>query len=187
MKTLIIIPTYNELENLRPLLQEIFSYAPETDVLIVDDNSPDGTAQIVRKMPATNSRPHLLVGKRQGLGRAYVRGFQHGLKKLRPFAVVMMDADFSHDPAEVVAMSQKLDGADVVIGSRYVAGGAIENWHWKRRMLSKWLRSEKVRDVGFDLIERARSLVDQVNRVAKTNLPRDRHLRRRGRELFIES
>src|SRR5271166_1095424 len=98
MKTLIIIPTYNEYENLRPLLEQIFSYAPMSDILIVDDNSPDGTGQLADQIHESDERVHVLhrAGK-LGLGTAYVAGFKYAMDHAYDVAFEM-DADFSHDP-----------------------------------------------------------------------------------------
>src|SRR6266404_346148 len=136
MKTLLITPTYNEIENLRPLLAEIFSYTPETDVLIVDDNSPDGTGKLADEIHQENSRVHVLhrPGK-LGLGTAYIAGFkcaiQHGYD-----AAFEMDADFSHDPRFLPGFLQTIEKADLIIGSRYIPGGSTPNWSFVRRLIS---------------------------------------------------
>jgi dolichol-phosphate mannosyltransferase len=136
MKTLIIIPTYNELENLPPLLTEIFSYAPQTDILIVDDNSPDGTGELADKMSSEDTRVHVLhrSGK-LGLGTAYIAGFKYALKHEYD-AAFEMDADFSHDPRYLPDFLSKIEQADLVIGSRYIKGGSTPNWSLGRRMIS---------------------------------------------------
>ena len=136
MKTLIIIPTYNELENLPPLLKEIFSNAPSTDVLIVDDNSPDGTGAIADKLSAENPQVHVIhrSGK-LGLGTAYIEGFHYALDHGYD-AAFEMDADFSHDPRYLPDFLQKIEQADLVIGSRYIPGGSTPNWSLLRRFIS---------------------------------------------------
>jgi dolichol-phosphate mannosyltransferase len=136
MKTLIIIPTYNEIENLRPLLEEIFSYAPETDVLIVDDNSPDGTGKLADEIHNENARVKVLhrPGK-QGLGTAYIDGFKYAIEYAYD-AAFEMDADFSHDPRYLPDFLEAIESADLVIGSRYVAGGGTPNWSILRRLIS---------------------------------------------------
>lgn len=136
MKTLVIIPTYNELENLPPLLQDIFSNAPETDVLIVDDNSPDGTGALADKLSAEDSRVHVLhrSGK-LGLGTAYIAGFKYAIDQ-KYDAAFEMDADFSHDPRYLPDFLEKIKSADLVIGSRYIPGGDTPNWSPIRRMIS---------------------------------------------------
>ncbi|MGH2482685.1 MAG: polyprenol monophosphomannose synthase, partial [Ktedonobacteraceae bacterium] len=136
MKTLIIIPTYNELENLPPLLKEIFSYAPATDILVVDDNSPDGTGELVDRMSAENPHIHALhrAGK-MGLGTAYIAGFHYAIAHGYD-AAFEMDADFSHDPRYLPDFLTKIEQADLVIGSRYVPGGNTPNWSLLRRFVS---------------------------------------------------
>ena len=136
MKVLIIIPTYNESENLPLILKQIFSYAPATDVLIVDDNSPDGTGKLAEEIRKQDSRVHVLhrPGK-LGLGTAYIAGFkcaiQHGYD-----AAFEMDADFSHDPRFLPGFLQNIEQADLVIGSRYIPGGSTPNWSFVRRLIS---------------------------------------------------
>jgi dolichol-phosphate mannosyltransferase len=136
MKTLIIIPTYNEAENLSPLLQEIFSYAPLTDVLIVDDHSPDGTGEMADNYQKNDARVHVLhrAGK-LGLGTAYLAGFKFALAHGYD-AAFEMDADFSHDPRYLPDFLRVIEHADVVIGSRYIAGGDTPNWSVLRRLIS---------------------------------------------------
>jgi len=136
MKTLIIIPTYNELENLPSLLKEIFSYAPATDILIVDDHSPDGTGELAEKMSAEDARVHVLhrSGK-LGLGTAYIAGFTYALAHGYE-GVFEMDADFSHDPRYLPDFLTKIEQADLVIGSRYIPGGSTPNWSLLRRFIS---------------------------------------------------
>ena len=138
-KTIKLIPTYNEKENIASLGEAIFGLYPKTSVLVLDDNSPDGTAEAVEKMRP--QFPNFLVHRRsgpRGFGRSYLDGFAKVLNDDRFEYVVMMDADFSHDPKEIGEMIKKLSEADVVNGSRYVEGGKIENWHWKRRVLSRF-------------------------------------------------
>jgi dolichol-phosphate mannosyltransferase len=136
MKTLLIIPTYNEAENLSPLLQEIFSYAPLTDVLIVDDHSPDGTGEMADNFQKQDARVHVLhrAGK-LGLGTAYLAGFKYALAHGYE-AALEMDADFSHDPRYLPDFLRTIKDADVVIGSRYIVGGDTPNWSILRRLIS---------------------------------------------------
>lgn len=136
MKTLIIIPTYNEVENLRPLLKELFTYAPATDVLIVDDNSPDGTGQLADDIHNENPQVHVLhrAGK-LGLGTAYIAGFKYAIEHGYD-AAFEMDADFSHDPRYLPDFLNKIEQADLVIGSRYIPGGDTPNWSFSRRFIS---------------------------------------------------
>lgn len=138
MKTLIIIPTYNEIENIQKLIKEIFNHVdPQTHLLIVDDNSPDGTGQLVDVMVQSNSRIHVLHRPRKmGLGTAYVAGFRYALE--RDFDVIFeMDCDFSHDPKYLPVFQQEIERADAVIGSRYIPGGSVVNWGLRRRILSR--------------------------------------------------
>src|SRR5260221_12148374 len=136
MKTLVIIPTYNEVENLRPLVEQVFAYAQEADVLIVDDHSPDGTGELADEIEQGNTRVHALhrPGK-LGLGTAYLAGFRYALQHGYE-AAFEMDADFSHDPRYLPAFYQAIEQADVVIGSRYIAGGETPNWSLLRRLIS---------------------------------------------------
>jgi dolichol-phosphate mannosyltransferase len=136
MKTLIIIPTYNEVENLPLLLEEIFSYAPIADVLIVDDNSPDGTGELAEEIRKQNPQVYVLhrPGK-LGLGTAYIAGFKYAIQHGYD-AVFEMDADFSHDPRYLPDFLKAIEDADLVIGSRYIPGGSTPNWSMIRRLIS---------------------------------------------------
>ena len=135
MKTLLITPTYNEIENLRPLLEEIFSYVPETDVLIVDDHSPDGTGELADEIHEENPQVKVLhrPGK-LGLGTAYIAGFKYAIEHGYD-AAFEMDADFSHDPRYLPDFLQAIEHADLVIGSRYIPGGYTPNWSPTRRRI----------------------------------------------------
>src|SRR6202023_3194047 len=136
MKTLIIIPTYNEYDNLRPLLEQIFTYAPASDILVVDDNSPDGTGQLADEISAQNRQMHVMhrAGK-LGLGTAYIAGFKYAVEHQYD-AAFEMDADFSHDPRYLPDFLKAIEQADLVIGSRYVPGGDTPNWPMVRRLIS---------------------------------------------------
>jgi len=138
LRTLIVIPTYNEIENLKPLTDAIFEVVPqEVEVLVVDDGSPDGTGKLGDSIASQNPRFHMLHRSRKmGLGTAYVNGFKWGLEKGYE-AFVEMDADFSHSPKYLSEMIQLLRSNDVVIGSRYVKGGGTLNWGLGRRILSR--------------------------------------------------
>ncbi len=144
MKIVIILPTYNEKDNIRLLIpalwQQFADLKHEMHVLVVDDTSPDGTADAVRELMGRYANLYLLTGEKQGLGAAYIRGMTYALKELRAEAVMEMDADFSHKPEDVARLLAALDtGADFVIGSRYVSGGSIpENWGRLRQALSRW-------------------------------------------------
>jgi dolichol-phosphate mannosyltransferase len=136
MKTLIIIPTYNETENLRPVLEAIFSYVSATDILVVDDNSPDGTGELADAIASGDTRVHVLhrPGK-LGLGTAYIAGFKYAIAHGYD-AAFEMDADFSHDPRYLPDFLEAIEYADLVIGSRYVHGGGTPNWSLVRRFIS---------------------------------------------------
>lgn len=138
--SLVVIPTYNEIENVEDILRAIFSLGEPLHVLIVDDSSPDGTAQKVTELgSAYPDRLHLLVRQeKQGLGTAYIAGFKWGIARGYDF-IFEMDADFSHNPADLPRLLAACRaGADVAIGSRYVRGGRVENWPMKRVIMSKW-------------------------------------------------
>ncbi|HLX59259.1 MAG TPA: polyprenol monophosphomannose synthase [Ktedonobacteraceae bacterium] len=136
MKTLIIIPTYNEYDNLRPLLQQIGTYASASDILIVDDNSPDGTGKLADEIHAQNAQVNVLhrAGK-LGLGTAYIAGFKYAIE-CQYDAAFEMDADFSHDPRYLPDFLREIEHADLVIGSRYIQGGGTPNWSLLRRFIS---------------------------------------------------
>lgn len=136
-RILVVIPTYNEADNVCRIINEVLNSFDKSDVLIVDDNSPDGTAEIVKKEFSNNGRVNLLVrdGKR-GLGRAYVDGFKWGLEKEYGY-FLEMDADFSHDPKEIPNFYKYLQEYDVVVGSRYINGIRILNWDLKRLIISQ--------------------------------------------------
>ena len=138
-RTIVVVPTYDERENVGPLLAAVRASAPAADVLVVDDNSPDGTGDAVEEVAADLGQIKLLrrPGK-QGLGSAYRTGFAHALDEGYE-VIVSMDVDFSHDPAVLPELLRLLDaGADAVIGSRYVPGGDTVDWPWHRRLLSRW-------------------------------------------------
>ena len=136
MKSLIIVPTYNELENIRRLLPELMSLGPDIRVLVVDDNSPDGTGKLADELAAVNERISVLhrPGK-LGLGSAYVAGFKYAIQQ-DVDCVFEMDADFSHDPAMIPRFIEQLESCDVVIGSRYISGINVVNWPMSRLLLS---------------------------------------------------
>lgn len=136
-KSLVIVPTYNEIENVPILLKNIFNLnIPGLDVLIIDDNSPDGTAGLIKEMMKNEERLFLLErpGK-MGLGTAYISGFRYALEKGYDY-IFEMDADMSHDPKELPNFLKAIENADVVIGSRYLKGVNVINWPLSRLMLS---------------------------------------------------
>jgi dolichol-phosphate mannosyltransferase len=137
-RSLIVIPTYNEAENIPQIVPEILNAAEGVEVLVVDDNSPDKTGDIAEEMGNKDSRIHLIRRERKmGLGTAYVRGFKYAIEHHFDF-VFEMDADFSHDPKEIPNFLREIQTNDLVIGSRYIKGGAIVNWPRKRLLLSYW-------------------------------------------------
>ena len=133
MKTIVVIPTYDEKDNVGPMSEAVLKH--DVELLFVDDNSPDGTGAKIDALVAENPRIHVLHReKKAGLGRAYVAGFARALE-LGADRIIQMDCDFSHDPNDV----PRLVGADadLVIGSRYVPGGATPGWPFKRRLISR--------------------------------------------------
>lgn len=138
MSLVVIIPTYNEKETIENILNEVFNHLPHSKILVVDDSSPDGTADIVKKIQEKDNRVHLLSRKgKEGLGKAYIHAFKHSFENLNPSKIVMMDADMSHHPKYLPEMEKLLDsGINVVVGSRYVRGGDTVGWERWRKALS---------------------------------------------------
>lgn len=128
---MIIIPTYKECENLKKLIPQVLKETSH-DILIVDDSSNDGTKELIRKY----DKVHLLERKERGFGSAVLAGLKEGIRRKEAF-LLTMDADFSHDPKDIPRLLKACKGVDVVIGSRYVKGGAIRNWALYRRILSR--------------------------------------------------
>jgi glycosyltransferase involved in cell wall biosynthesis len=139
VRTLVVLPTYDEAGNITAVLRAVRASAPQADVLVVDDASPDGTADLAEEAAAELGQVKVLrrAGK-QGLGRAYCAGFAVGLAEGYEI-LIEMDADLSHDPAVLPSLITAVEhGADLAIGSRYVPGGAIPDWSWHRKALSRW-------------------------------------------------
>lgn len=139
MKDFVITPTYNECKNISVLVHRIFSLYPSINVLVVDDNSPDGTADVVKSLQLTFPNLHLRErpGK-LGLASAYLESFDYVLRKYPDTrAIITMDADLSHDPVVIGPMLREIETCDLVLGSRYVAGGSIEDWQLWRLILSR--------------------------------------------------
>lgn len=138
MRALIVVPTYNEIENIQALTEAVMTAVPrEVELLVVDDGSPDGTGQLVDSLAQQNPRIHVLHRpKKMGLGTAYVNGFRWGMEKGFD-TFIEMDADFSHDPKYLSRMLELLETHDVVIGSRYIQGGGTVNWGTGRKVLSR--------------------------------------------------
>ena len=136
-RTLVVIPTYNELESLPVVVAAVRSAAPEVDLLIADDNSPDGTGAVANELAAADEHVNVLhrPGK-QGLGAAYLDGFAWGMERGYD-VLVEMDADGSHRPEDLPRLLAAVPGADLVIGSRWVNGGQVENWPRSRELLSR--------------------------------------------------
>jgi len=136
-RALVIIPTYNERENVEAISKAVLRASGEVDILFVDDHSPDGTGDLLDRLSASEPRLHVLHhGDKAGLGRAYVAGFQWALRRGYEF-VFEMDADFSHNPDDVPKLHEAAESADLVLGSRYVGGIRVINWPLNRLILSK--------------------------------------------------
>jgi len=136
-RALVIVPTYNERENIRRLVDTVLQQDGRLEVLVVDDGSPDGTGQIVAELEAADSRVHLLERpKKMGLGTAYIAGFSWALERDYQY-ILEMDADFSHDPAHLPQFLRAIENADLVLGSRYQQGRVtVVNWPIARLLLS---------------------------------------------------
>ncbi|TSC70158.1 MAG: Glycosyltransferases involved in cell wall bioproteini, partial [Parcubacteria group bacterium Gr01-1014_49] len=175
-KTVVLLPTYNERKNVARIVPQIFAASPGTHILVIDDNSPDGTAEAVRTLALRY--PNLSLFSRpakQGLGEAYKAGMLCVLVDQSIERVFTMDADGSHDPEYIPALLRASETHDIVIGSRYVRGGGIENWERWRYLLSSWgnryaraitglpvkdmtagficIRADKLRKVDFSQLE----------------------------------
>jgi len=139
LKKIVIIPTYNELENIEKIIRSVFSLEEIVDILIVDDGSPDGTGNVVKELQTEFANRLFLLERKgkQGLGTAYIAGFKWGLQHQYDY-IFEMDADFSHNPADLVRLYKAchIDGADMSVGSRYIRGGRVENWPLNRVLIS---------------------------------------------------
>ncbi|MET7644509.1 polyprenol monophosphomannose synthase [Streptomyces sp. NPDC005426] len=136
-RALVIIPTYNEAENIKPIVSRVRAAVPEADILVADDNSPDGTGKLADELAAADDQVHVLHRKgKEGLGAAYLAGFRWGID--HDYGVVVeMDADGSHQPEELPRLLTALKGADLVLGSRWVPGGRVVNWPKSREIISR--------------------------------------------------
>jgi len=144
MKALLIIPTYNEIENIEHIIQLVLEQSPVLEIMVMDDNSPDGTAAVVKTMMQTQPRIHLIErSSKMGLGSAYVTGFKYALSRDYDY-VLEMDADFSHNPEDLPRLLEAAERYDLVIGSRYSNGVNIINWPF-RRLLISYFASKYVR------------------------------------------
>jgi len=141
MKACVIIPTYNEKDNITKLIDsllDVFKFIKnfEMHILVVDDNSPDGTGQFVETYTKLHYNVHLITGEKKGLGAAYIRGFKYGMNKFD--VLLTMDADLSHNPKKIPELLKQIEqGYDLVIGSRYVKGGSTPDWNLQRKIISK--------------------------------------------------
>jgi dolichol-phosphate mannosyltransferase len=136
-RLLVTLCTYNERDNLPALIPEIWRYAPQADLLVIDDNSPDGTGDLAEEWAARDSRVHVLhrPGK-QGLGTATLAGFRYAIE--HDYTLLLnLDADFSHHPRHIPALLEAIERADVAIGSRYVSGGGVTGWGLRRKFMSR--------------------------------------------------
>lgn len=152
-RSLVIVPTYNERDNIVPLVESIFAVSPDLDFLLVDDNSPDGTAACAGERFGGDSRFNVLrrTGPR-GLGRSYVDGYQWAVAA-GYVRVVQMDADFSHDPAYIPDLLKAAEAADVVIGSRYCFGGGVRDWPARRILLSRFANRYVAAITGLKVLD----------------------------------
>jgi len=172
MRSVIILPTYNEKENLAGLVHDIFSIGiKDLHIIIVDDNSPDGTGRIADGLATKNSNIQVIHrSKKEGLGKAYVAGFKKALADSRNQYIFEMDADFSHQPKYLPNFLEKARQADVVLGSRNIPGGGIENWSWLRRFISwlanvvvRWLLGVPIKDLTGGYKCWQRHVLEQLN------------------------
>jgi len=162
-KALVIVPTYNEKENIERIVPEILDKDPSIDILIVDDNSPDGTGKIADKLSSENKRILVLHReKKSGLGTAYLAGFKYALENGYDY-IFEMDADFSHDPSHLPQFLEAIKESDLVLGSRYVSGVNVINWPMSRLLLSyyanvysRWVTGLPIKDAtgGFKCFRR---------------------------------
>lgn len=173
LKAVVVVPTYNEIENIARLLRTVFSLQREFHILIVDDNSPDGTAKVVEQNFSTYPQKLFLLKrpKKEGLGTAYIAGFKWALENGYDY-IFEMDADFSHNPNDLIRLFNACHkgGNDLAIGSRYVKGVNVVNWPMSRVLMS-WLASKYVRFVmGVDIYDTTagficyrRSVLEKIN------------------------
>jgi dolichol-phosphate mannosyltransferase len=176
-ESLVIIPTYNEKENIEKIIRKVFSLSHAFDILIVDDGSPDGTADIVKNLQLNEFADRLFIEERKGklgLGTAYIHGFKWGLAREHYQYIFEMDADFSHNPEDLVRLRQAcVDGADMSIGSRYIKGVNVVNWPMSRVLMS-YFASVYVRFItGIKIQDATAGFVCFTREVLKT-IPLDK-------------
>ena len=168
-RVLIVMPTYNEAENITRIVPEVLQVVPSVHMLIVDDGSPDGTGELADELAGEDERVHVLHRQeKQGLGRAYVAGFRWALERGYD-AMIEMDADFSHQPRYLPTMIGTLGHAHVCIGSRYVEGGGTENWGLLRKFISRGggmyaraVLGVKIRDLTAGFIAWRREVLERL-------------------------
>ncbi|QQT33674.1 polyprenol monophosphomannose synthase [Sphingobacterium multivorum] len=170
--SLVIIPTYNEKENIEKIIRKVFSLSQAFDILIVDDGSPDGTATIIKNLQANEFIGRLFIEERTGklgLGTAYIHGFKWALSREHYQYIFEMDADFSHNPEDLLRLRQAcVDGADMSIGSRYIKGVNVVNWPMSRVLMS-YFASVYVRFItGIDIQDATAGFVCFSREVLKT-------------------
>lgn len=138
MKTIVVIPTYNEVQHIEKLISQILHFQPELDILVVDDNSPDGTGKVVDELAKKSNKIKILHRPRKtGLGKAYLAGFKYTISQIPAYdKIIQMDADFSHHPKYLADLLEATENKDFSIGSRYIPGGKIINWNLYRKILS---------------------------------------------------
>jgi dolichol-phosphate mannosyltransferase len=150
MKTRVLVPTYQELHTLASIVHRIFEHNPEVHVLVIDDNSPDGTGKLADQLKAKYSNLEVLHRKsKNGLGAAYIDGFKNSINDFD--VLVEMDADGSHDPQDLVTILKEIDNYDCVLGSRWVPGGKVINWPKSREILSRGGNSYARLMLGIDI------------------------------------
>jgi dolichol-phosphate mannosyltransferase len=174
MKTLVIIPTYNERENIERIVPQVLEQDPSIHVLIVDDGSPDGTGGMADQMAQANNRIHVLHRQgKGGLGTAYIAGFKYALEKSYDL-ILEMDCDFSHDPKSLPKFLEAIQDTDLVLGSRYISGVNVINWPMSRLLLSyyanvysRWVTGLPLRDAtgGFKCYRREVLQAINLNKV----------------------
>ena len=168
---LIIVPTYNEILNIKEFIPAVLKRDKKIDILVIDDNSPDKTARAVKNIMKTNKRVFILEREgKMGLGTAYIEGFKYGIEKKYKY-IFEMDADFSHNPKYLIKMIESLNkGADVIIGSRYIHGVSVAHWPLKRLMLSKFaniyasiMTGVKVKDLTAGFVGYKRKVLENID------------------------
>jgi glycosyltransferase involved in cell wall biosynthesis len=151
MKTLVMMPTYNEIETLEKSVSDLFSHNPTVELLVIDDNSPDGTGALADSLAASLTAMHVLHrGGKEGLGKAYLAGISWGIANGFEF-LVQMDADGSHRAEDLPKLLERAGLDQLVIGSRWVPGGAVRNWPWYRMLISRFGNFYAARMLGSNL------------------------------------